>query len=64
MGVKGRGEVAPSGGGIGGLYTKILHMEYNRDLAAKNPSFGRGECEMVMLRGWVEDNISVLGRVS
>lgn len=51
MGVKGRGEVALSGGGIGGLYTKFLHMEYNRDLAAKNPSFGRGECEMVMLEG-------------
>lgn len=30
----------------------------------KKPSFGRGECEMVMLEGWVEDNISVLGRVS
>lgn len=51
VGVKGRGGVAPSGGGIGGLYTKFLHMEYNRDLAAKNPSFGRGECEMVMLEG-------------
>lgn len=31
MGVKGGGEVAPSGGGIGGLYTKFLHMEYNQD---------------------------------
>lgn len=56
--------MAPTGGGIGGLYTKILHMEYNRDLAAKNPSLGGGECEMVMLRGWFEDNISVLGRAS
>ena len=56
--------MAPSGGGIGGLYTRFFYMEYNRDLTAKNPSFGRGECEMVMLRGGVEDNISVLGRVS
>ena len=31
MGVKGGGEVAPLGGGIGGLYTKFLYMEYNRD---------------------------------
>lgn len=32
--------MAPPGGGIGGLYTKFLHMEYNRDLAAKNPLLG------------------------
>lgn len=30
----------------------------------KTPLLGGGECEMVMLRGWVEDNISVLGRAS
>lgn len=40
VGVKGRGGVAPSGGGIGGFYTKFLYMEYNRDLAAKTPLLG------------------------
>lgn len=56
--------MAPLGGRIVGLYTKVLYMGYNQNRAAKKPSFGRGEYEMVMLEGWVEDNISVLGRVS